>query len=508
MASENTRRIAKNTAMLYIRMLLTMAVTLYTSRVVLNVLGVEDYGIYNVVGGVVVLFSFLNSVMLLSNQRFLSFELGRNNEKRVGQIYRTSMKLYLCIALVLLILAETIGLWFLNHYLNIPSQKMIAANWVYQFSIIGALAGVFRIPYHALIIAYEKMSFFAYISLGEVILKLFVVYFLFIIDTDKLIYYSVFTTSMMVIITIMYGIYCYYHFRIIRKKYEVDKLLFKELIRFSGWSLGLGISNLAVSQGTNMIFNVFYGVLINAALGITNQVHSAIFQFVSNFQTALNPQLIKSYASQENERLFSLVYKGSKFSFFLMLFLSWPIIINAEYILSVWLKTVPPYTVQFVQLILIYGLIDTLINPLAIVVQASGIIRKYQLVCSIIMLSNIPLIFILIYCSVNPIYIFAGRVFINLLSLLWRLFYFRSNFGMSFNAYWHNVLKGIVLVGINGILLTSIPVFYFENLVRLFVTVLSWVIIFSLLVWFVGISKSDQIYLRECWQGLCRKFKI
>ena len=278
MPSENTRRIAKNTVMLYIRMLLIMAVTLYTSRVVLNVLGVEDFGIYNVVGGIVVMFSFLNGAMATSTQRFLSFSLGKNDQEQVARVFSMSMTTHISIALIVLLLAETFGLWIFYRYLNIPPERMGAAQWVYQLSVLTFCISIIRVPYNAGIIAYERMSFYAYISIVEVCLKLGMVILLQYLGSDKLILYALLTTG---IVTFIYKLYCCKTFSVCRYHYFWDKHLYKELISFSGWSLFGSAANVGVQQGINILLNVFFGVVTNAALGIANQVSSAVSQLVN-----------------------------------------------------------------------------------------------------------------------------------------------------------------------------------------------------------------------------------
>lgn len=500
-------RIAKNTLLLYVRMLLVMSVKLYTSRVVLNILGVEDYGIYNVVGGIVVMFSFLNNVMILSLQRFFSYEIGNGDIQKMAQIYKTSLIIHFYVCIIFLVLAETLGLWFLNSCLNIPIHRISAANWVYQFSVFCSIANIIRIPYNALIISYEKMSFYAYISIIEVIINLGVVYVLLVISVDRLIVYACLMFIVMLLITLIYRWYCIHFFHIIHLKTSFSKSVFKELTSFSGWSLLLGISNLSASQGINMIFNIYHGVVINAALGVANQVSGAINQFVNNFQTALNPQLIKNYAVGDRKKLFQLLYEGSKFSFLLMLFLSCPIIINTEYIMTLWLKIVPDYSVPFVQWSLIYCLIDTLINPLAVVVQATGKIRKYQLICSLFVLSNLPLAFVLIYFSLNPVYVFVFKVIINVASLLWRLYYVRKYLGIVLKEYCNNVVRTILIsIGL-AVVVLLFPVIFYSGIKRLFFSSFFWLFVFVPLVWFYCLTVNERMYVKTIIIGLFHKIK-
>ena len=503
----SNKRIAKNTLLLYVRMLLVMTVKLYTSRVVLNILGVEDYGIYNVVGGIVVLFSFLNSVMILSVQRFFSFEIGRGDAMRVSQIYRTSLTIHLYVCLIFFVLAETFGIWFLNVCLNIPIHRMAAANWVYQFSVLCGIVNIMRIPYNALIISYEKMSFYAYMSIIEVLLSLGIVYVLLIVCGDRLIVYGFLVFIVVLLTTLVYRWYCIRSFHIVRLKSSFSKSICQELISFSGWSLLLGVSNLGASQGINMIFNIFHGVAINAAIGIMNQVSGAVNQFVSNFQMALNPQLIKSYAAGEKDKLFRLLYEGSKLSFLLMLVIAYPILTNTEYILTLWLKIVPDYTVPFVQWALIYCLVDTLINPLAVLVQATGEIRKYQIACSLYVFSNIPLAFVLIYFSLNPIYVFIVRAIINIASLIWRLYYVRNHRGIILNEYWKNVLQSILISIVLAVIFSIFPVTYFSGIKRLIFSSLFWLFGFLPLVWFYCLTSNERMYVKSICNNLISRIR-
>ena len=378
--SENSKRIAKNTAMLYIRMLLIMAVTLYTSRVVLEVLGVEDFGIYNIVGGVVVLFSFINNAMATATQRFLNFELGRNDIKEVGRVFSMSMTAHISIALLVLLLAETIGLWFLLTQMNIPDGRMNAAVWCYQFSILTTCIQIIRVPYNACIIAYERMSFYAYISILEVILKLLIVFLLSIGGFDKLIFYSILMFLVTVAVCYAYKIVCNRNFNISRYSFFWDKILYKKLMSFSGWSLFGSAANVGAQQGSNILLNIFYGVALNTASGISNQVTHALYSFVSNFQMAFNPSLVKNYATQDYSILEKMILASSKFSFFLFFIVSIPLFLYTDFFLSIWLRDVPAYASEFTRLMILFLALDTLAAPFWITVQASGSIKKYQIV--------------------------------------------------------------------------------------------------------------------------------
>ena len=321
MATSSNKRIAKNTLLLYFRMLLTIAVGLYTSRVVLNTLGVSDYGIYNVVGGIVSMLAFLNSALTAASQRFIAFELGRGDLSKLRKIFCTSVTIHATLAVIIFIIAETIGLWFINTHLNIDANRMVAANWVYQFSIFTFMLTVLSVPYNSCIVAHEHMNAFAYISILEVTLKLLIVYLLLVINYDKLTTYGILVFAVALVVQLTYGIYCKRHFEECAYHFILDKKLFKEMFSFAGWSV---VGNLGFSfkdQAANVILNLFFGTVINAARGVALQVNGIIAGFSTNFMMALNPQITKQYASGEIESSMKLVYAGSRFSFFYLLLL-------------------------------------------------------------------------------------------------------------------------------------------------------------------------------------------
>lgn len=485
--SLNNKRIAKNTLMLYIRMLLTLEVSLYTSRVVLQVLGVEDYGIYNVVGGVIVLFSFLNGALTQATQRFLTYELGQHNIKRFKQVFCISLLVYLGLSTIIIFLGETLGLWFLNTHLNISEDKIVAANWVYQFTIITFFLNMMCTPYNAAIIAHEKMSFYAYISIVEVVLKLLVVYLLILVDCDKLATYAVLISLVALIVLLLYVVYCVYQFSECKYSYYWEKQLFVKLISFSGWSMFGSISVLATNQGINILLNIFFGVIVNAAMGITNQVSNAINQLVVNFQMAFNPQITKSYAKGDREYWETLVFQSAKVSYLLLLLVSLPFLMQTKVILHIWLEKVPQYTVEFCQLTIIALLIDTLSGPLWMLMQANGRIKKYQLIVSSIFLLNFILSYLLISFGCSPVSVLIVRCIMCCLLLTVRLLLFVSILNFPSAKFCREVILRVVLVtlialplpvfvsictdGLNGLIITTITsllsIFFFFYLMGL-----------------------------------------
>lgn len=376
---ENSKRIAKNTLLLYIRLIFTMAVGLFTSRVILSTLGVEDYGVYNVVAGFVLMFSFFTSSLGSAISRFLTYELGKRESIKLQRIFSTSVNVQLLLSIAVLILAEAVGVWFVNSKLNIPADRLYAANWTFQCAIIAFILNLISVPYNAAIIAHEKMNAFAYISILEVTLKLVIVYALYISPIDKLITYSILFAVVGLIIRLVYGIYCRKHFAECRYLPIIDKSMMKEITGFAGWNLLGSGAYLFNTQGLNIAMNLFFGVTINAARGIATQVEGVVRQFVTNFTTALNPQITKSYASGNMDYMYTLVCRGAKYSYFLMLIFAVPFMFEADIILKLWLDNVPEHTSVFLRLTMIGTLCDILGNSTANACWATGKVKKYYL---------------------------------------------------------------------------------------------------------------------------------
>ena len=392
--SANNKRIAKNTLLLYIRTLFILMVTLYTSRVVLNTLGVTDYGIYNVVGGVVTMFSVISSSLSSSISRFITYELGHGDFEKLKRIFSTSVNIQIGISILILVLAELFGVWFLNAKMNIPAERLTAANWVLQCSLLSFIINLISVPYNACIIAHEKMSAFAYISILEAVLRLAVVYMLLVSPYDKLATYAVLLVVVALIIRMAYSLYCRRHFEESRYKFVYDKPLVKEMTGFAGWSFfGNGAYMLNV-QGVDMLINIFFGVTLNAARGIATQVQNAVMQFVNNFTVAVNPQITKSYASDDLEYMNKLVCRGARFSYFLLFLFVVPIVCEADYILYLWLKIVPEYAPIFLRLTLFGSLMMLLGNSMLTAISATGNIKRYQLWITIVGCLVFPLTWI------------------------------------------------------------------------------------------------------------------
>lgn len=496
MSSENNKRIAKNTAMLYFRMLFTMAVSLYTSRVILNTLGVEDFGIYNVVGGVVTMFAFLNSAMSSGTQRFLSFELGKKDYEQLKRVFSMSINIHATIAIVVFILAETAGLWFLNTQLTIPSERLVAANWVYQFSILSFLVTIMSVPYNSAIIAHERMKAFAYVSIIEVSLKLLIVFILQWFGCDKLKLYAVLVFSVSLVIRIIYGIYCKRNFSECTYYKFWDKALYKTLMSYAGWNLWGNVAVVTMNQGINILLNIFFGPAINAARGIAFQINSAVNGFVTNFQMAMNPQIIKSHAANDVKYMQQLIFQGSKYSFILLFTLSLPVLIEADIILIWWLKKVPEYTALFCRLILINALIDSLSGTLMTAAQASGKIKLYQSVVGGLLLFILPISYLLLKIGLPPQTTIYVNIGISIIALVARLCILNRLINLSIKHFVQNTLLRILpIIGIS-IAFSLIAKYYInQDIIRFILVCLISVLSIATTTYWIGITKKERIFI-------------
>lgn len=442
----NSKRIAKNTLLLYFRMILIMVVSLYTSRIILNELGVEDFGIYNLVAGVVILFSFLSNAMITATQRYLSIAIGKKDEKYIQAVFSTSLLSHFFLIFFIFLAAETIGLWLINAKLEIPADRMSATNFVYQLAILTTCVNIIRIPYNASIIANERMSFFAYVSIVETFLKLAVVCALAITPGDKLVIYSFLLLLVAIVIDIAYWYYCQ-RFLLANKFYlKTNKKLFVELTSFSVWNLFGGLADIGYKQGTNIILNLFWGVSINAVLGITNQIRNALVPFIGNLQLAVNPQMVKSYALGDYEYFKILVYRISKYSYFLMLIIVFPIIFNIDLILELWLKNPPEHTAIFAILTSVYCLVDSLTGPLWAAMQAGGKIKRFQIVTGICLLLNLPVSYLFLMYGYAPSVVLIIQIVITGFTVGVRVLFVKYYLQFSIRNYVREVIFPIVFV--------------------------------------------------------------
>ena len=493
---ENNKRIAKNTLLLYIRMLFLMGISLYTSRVVLNTLGIEDYGIYNVVGGVVTLFSFLNGTLATATQRFFSFAIGKGDSQELNKLFSITITIHFILAFIILIIAEIIGYYMLNYKLNIPEERLYAANWVFQCSVVSFFFTIISVPYNALIISKEKMKAFAYISIIEACLKLLAIFSLNIFSIDKLILYAILILLIAIIIRLIYNIYCKIHFKECSYRFIIDKNIYKQLLSFSGWNLIGALAIILKEQGVNILLNIFCGVAINTARAITMQVNNAINSFITNFQVALNPQITKAYASNETNYLSQLIIKGAKYSALLFFLLGFPLFFKAYYILHLWLGQVPDYTVLFLKLIIIQTLIESLSYPLITTLLATGKVKVYQILVGGILILNLPLSYIALKVGFEPYITFIIAIFLSLVSLYIRLYLLSKQISFSMKYFSQKVIMKIAYV-----ILISIPIPLLFQFLRLnetlhfLISTFLCIICSIITIFLFGLEKDERIFI-------------
>ena len=494
--SANNKRIAKNTLLLYVRMLFGMLVSLYTSRVILQTLGVEDYGVYNVVGGVITMFTFLNNAMSSATSRYITFEIGKGNMEQLKKVFSTSLQIHAIIALLIVILGETVGLWFLMNELVIPEGRMDAAMWVYQCSIVSCVVGIMSVPYNADIIAHEKMSAFAYISVLEIILKLAIVYLLVVLPFDKLKVYAVLVLMVGLLIRYIYTRYCHMHFEESHYIHRIYKPLLKEMSSFAGWSFWGNLAGILYGQGLNMMLNIFFGPVVNAARGIATQIQGVVQQFVGNFQMALNPQITKTYAAGELQKMHSLMFRSARFSFMLLFLLSLPIILETNYILALWLGIVPENTVIFARIIIAISLIYTIANPCVIANQATGKVKVYQAVVGGLLLLILPISYIVLKMGAPAYSVFIVHFCVESVAQFARMYMLRNMIDLPLWSYVKNIylpIMGVVLLSI------VLPLLVYSNMqegfIRLLAVGMTCVISVAMTSLFIGMTRNERTFL-------------
>lgn len=504
----NNKRIARNTLLLYFRMLLIMAVSLYTSRVVLATLGIEDFGIYNVIGGVVAMFAIISSTLSAAVSRFITVELGRNDFEQLKKVFSASVTIHIFLAIIIFFIAEIGGIWFIHNKLVIPHERLNAAFWVFQCSILTFIVNLLSVPYNATIVAHERMDAFAYVSIIEVILKLLLVYILALFSFDKLIMYSFLLMLLAIIIRLIYGYYCKRHFGECVYYYFWDKSLFKEIMAFASWNFIGASSGILRTQGINVLLNLFGGPVVNAARGISAQVHAAIQSFVTNFMTALNPQITKSYVSGDHVYMMKLIERGARFSFYLFFLLSLPIVIETNRILSIWLVEVPDHTVNFVRLVLIFAMIETLSGTLITTMLATGKIKNYQIIVGGLQLMNFPVSYFLLKIGLFPEITVVVAIFFSVCCLMARLLMLRNMIGLDVVSFTRQVLLNVFFVG----LVSSIfPIVVYLNLsdgwMRFMYVVTLSLLSSSLVIFFIGCNKGERVFVLEKIMFILNKFR-
>lgn len=509
--SENTKRIAKNTLMLYGRMLFSMLVSLYTSRVVLQALGVEDYGIYNVVGGMVAMFSLISNSLSSSVSRFLTFELGKGNLEGLKRVFSTSLSIHVALALVIVVFAETLGLWFLNTHMTIPTNRLYAANWVFQASVFTFVINLLSVPFSASIVSHERMSAFAYIGILDVILRLLIVLFITYsgLEFDRLIVYALLLVGVVCIMQAIYWHYCTRNFEECRFKLSFDVSYWKEMSSFAGWNFIGCTAGLLKDQGVNILLNLFMGPVVNAARGIANTVNNVMTSFANNFMTALTPQITKSYASGDYKYMFSLVERGSRFSYYILLLFALPMLFEADFVLALWLGDYPEHTVNFVRLILLVTMCDILSNTLINLQNATGKIRNYQLVVGGMLLMNFPLSHIFLKMGFQPESTIMIALIVAVACMFLRLLFLRKTVGLSVRRYLHKVCGNVLSV---TLIAAVIPTLLFlqmpDGLVRFLLMCVLTTLCSTLTIYFIGCSRNERDFIKSRIVLVRQKFSL
>ena len=505
--SENNKRIAKNTLFLYLRMLLIMGVTLYTSRVVLRVLGVEDFGIYSAVGGFVSMFAVISGSLTAAISRFITYEMGVGNTEKIARIFSVSVVIQLLISGIIVLFSETLGLWFLNMRMNIPTDRLLAANWVYQFSILTFVINLISIPYNASIVAHERMSAFAYISFFQAFGTLVIAFLLDYSPWDLLVFYAFLMALLAFFVRFLYTYYCKKHFSECRFQWIWDKVLIKQVFGFAGWNFLGASSGVLRDQGVNVLLNIFCGPAVNAARGIAMQVNAAVNSFVNNFMIALNPQITKSYASGDRVYLMNLVFQGSRYSFYLLLLLSLPILLETPVLLKLWLGVVPDHTVAFVRLILLYALSESVSQTLITLMLATGRIRNYQLLVGGCQMLNFPVAYILLKLGYAPETTIVLSIIIAVCCLFLRLYMLRGMVGLPIRLFFTKVLLNIFRVMLLALVVPVCVISHMEEgLVRLVLNGMISTCATGCSILFIGCSREERLFVWQRISQLKNKF--
>lgn len=496
MDNNQNKRIAKNTIFMYIRMAITMCIGLYTSRAVLQALGVEDFGLYNVIGGIVSMFIILNGAMVNTTSRFITIYLAKEDELQTCKIFNMASLVHVVIAVLVVLFAETIGLWYLENKLVVPEGRMFAAHWLYQLSILSAIFSILYVPYNAAIVAHEKMGVFAFIQIADSVLKLIIVLLLAYSPIDKLIFYATLLTILSIADLCIYFIYCKRHFAETEIMFYWNNSVFKEMMGFAGWTLVGNFVNFFYTQGLNLLLNAFCGPAANAARGIAVQVENVVKQFANNVQVAINPQILKSYSLNEMDRMYSLIMASSRYCFFLLYFLCLPIMLEANFILHLWLGIVPEHTVNFIRLILVIALFDTFVNPMFTANLACSKLKLYHFPLSILMVAFMFVTYFAIKLTGIAESVYVSLLTVTFIGYIMKIYIIDRQVGLKPKVYIKNVLKPVCLV----VLISPILPFYIHSLldegwVRLLATGFACVVSVTAAIYVLGVSQAERKFV-------------
>lgn len=507
-ASQDNKRVAKNTAYMYIRMAFSMLVGLYTSRVLLQALGVEDYGLYNVIGGIISIFTVLNSALINTTSRFITVSLAKGIVQDTRNIFNMALLLHFVVGLLVVAFGETIGLWYLHNKLVVPEGREVAAEWLYQFTIVSAFLSTVNVPYNASIIAHEKINVYALIQIADVVLKLIIVLLLAVAPFDKLIFYALLILGVTMMNICINVVYCHRKFEEVKLRFFWNWRIFKEMLKFVGWAMVGNFSNMFYTQGINLLLNAFCGPAVNAARGIAVQVEGLVKQFANNIQTAINPQILKNYATGELDRMYSLIMASSRYCFYFMFVISLPILIETDFLLTLWLGNVPDHTVNFVRIILISVLLDAFVNPMFTANLASGKLAIYHGTLAILMYSFMFITYFTIKSTRIPESVFLCYLIAGIIGYVMKIFILNYQVGLKPSVYCKTALLPVV-----GVVLTSIiaPLFVHKFLsdgwIGFLITTLVAVLSVSVAVYFIGVTKGERDFALSFVKNKVLQFK-
>lgn len=507
--SDNNKRIAKNTIVLYFRMIFLMCISLYTSRVILATLGVTDYGIYNVVGGFVSMFALISSALTAACTRFLNFEMGKGNLEKQKILFSTIVIIQCLLAVIITILGETVGVWYVNNIMVLPEARLHAANCCFQISILNFVLKLITIPYNASIVAHEKMNTFAFISIFQGLANLGICFLIQYNPFDRLVYYALLSFLISFIILLMYRIYAIRHFEECKFRFVFDKPVIKEIFSYSVWQILGNSAMIMKKQGVNMVLNYFFGPVVNAARGVATQVLTAVNGFSHNFMMAMNPQMTQSYARGDYKYTINLMYIGSRYSYYLMMLISLPVIFNADYLLNLWLKEVPDYAVVFTRLTLIWSLIEVITRPLVTVQNATGNVRLYQIIMGSLSLLNVPICILILWIGLSPVSVYYVSISIAILAIVGRLIILQ-HFFPEFNPweYVNIVLLNIAIVTIlSCIVPTLCSIFFKKDLIHLILSVIVTIMSSAGTIYFIGFKTNERELVLSYLYKIVKKIK-
>lgn len=500
-------QIAKNTVMLYFRMAVTMLVQLYTSRLVLMALGFSDYGLYNVVGGIVILFGFMDGAMRGTTQRYITYELGKGNFESLRSVFSSSVQLHVLIAVLVIILSELVGSWLIYNEMQIPEGRLIDVLYVFQISILASVTNIIFVPYNAAIVAHERMSIFAYVSIAEVLVRLLLVYLLLLLDSNRLIAYAVMVFVSQLAFKLFYFFYCRKHFKETIYTHRINKKQLKEMCAFSGWNLWGNVAVALNTQGLNILLNMYFGPVVNAARGIAVQVQTNMYQFSGNFQTAVIPELTKSYAAGEHSKTLSLMYRASRFSFYLLYLVTLPVLLETDAILNLWLKDVPDNSVLFVRILLICQLIFAMEGPLSTVAYATGDIKKLNIVCGLIVLFALPVSWMILKMGAPAYSVFLIVLVLELVSFIARLQIVSESVNFSMSGYFVDVILKSSAVAISSLAFAGTLYYYLpsNDILTVLIVCSAAMASVAMTALYLGMSTSEREFVYNIVKSHIRK---